>query len=248
MKTIDFSYFIERYNAGEMNEAEKAWFYNELGGNKNLRDEVSLRQKADMVIKDHDIIQLRNKLSAIEKRRAETLSGNGNRKHMPLTRAAVFAGIILAGSLAFIGTRNLTTEEILDRFYNSYEVTANLRSAEVQVNTAYTTAMEYYDTRDYRGAAQYFSKVLPGDPKYMQSTMLYGVSAFEEKNFPAAKQSFTEVINNNDNLYLEDAHWYLALCYLKTGEKVRAVDELTYIKKSGNIYSNDARKILRRIK
>ena len=30
MKTIDFSYFIERYNAGEMSEAEKLWFRRKL--------------------------------------------------------------------------------------------------------------------------------------------------------------------------------------------------------------------------
>jgi tetratricopeptide (TPR) repeat protein len=248
MKTIDFSYFIERYNAGEMNEAEKAWFRKELGDNENLRDEVSLRQKADMVIKDHDIISLRNKLSAIEKRRAETLPGNGNRKHMPLTRAAVFAGIILAGSLAFIGTRNIQTEEIFDRFYNSYEVTANLRSMETHVNSDFAVAIDYYNIKDYRSAALCFSKVPDSDPKYMESTMLYGVSEFEEMNFPEAKQSFEEVISNNDNLFLEDANWYLALCHLKTGDKESAITELTSIKKSRSIYSSDARKILRRIK
>ena len=32
MKTIDFSYFIERYNAGEMSDAEKEWFQKELKG------------------------------------------------------------------------------------------------------------------------------------------------------------------------------------------------------------------------
>ena len=38
MKTIDFSYFIERYNAGEMSESEKQWFLKELEGNEKLRN------------------------------------------------------------------------------------------------------------------------------------------------------------------------------------------------------------------
>ncbi len=47
MKTIDFSYFIERYNAGEMDEAEKQWFRKELRDNEKLRNEVELRSKTD---------------------------------------------------------------------------------------------------------------------------------------------------------------------------------------------------------
>jgi hypothetical protein len=37
MKTIDFSYFIERYNAGEMSSDEEQWFNKELIGNDMLR-------------------------------------------------------------------------------------------------------------------------------------------------------------------------------------------------------------------
>ncbi len=58
MKTIDFSYFIERYNAGEMNEAEKTWFQKELEENEKLRDEVDLRKKTDMVLKNHNVIHI----------------------------------------------------------------------------------------------------------------------------------------------------------------------------------------------
>jgi len=248
MKTIDLSYFIERYNAGEMNETEKAWFRKELNENKPLRDEVALRQKADMVLKNHDIIQLRNTLYALEKKRAAAIPGKNNRKHLPLTRAAVIAGIILAGSLAFLSTRNLDTEEIFDRFYKSYDVMANLRSAEAVEKNNYTIALEYYSTRDFHNAAIYLSKVSPNDVKYMESIMLFGVSRFEEENYREAEQSFTKVIDNNNNYFLEDAQYYLALCYLKTGEIKKAKDQLTIVKRSGSVYSKDAGKILRRLK
>ncbi|MBK8884836.1 MAG: hypothetical protein IPN67_21525 [Bacteroidales bacterium] len=66
MKTIDFSHFIEKYIAGEMGEDEKQWFEKELEGNANLRAEVDLRKKTDLVLKNQNIITLRNKLSVIE--------------------------------------------------------------------------------------------------------------------------------------------------------------------------------------
>ena len=58
MKTIDFSYFIERFNAGEMSEAEKQWFQKELEGNEKLRNEVSLRKRTDEILKNQNVISL----------------------------------------------------------------------------------------------------------------------------------------------------------------------------------------------
>ena len=66
MKTIDFSYFIERYNAGDMSDAEKEWFQKELEGNEKLRNEVILRKRTDVILKDKNVMSLRNKLAEIE--------------------------------------------------------------------------------------------------------------------------------------------------------------------------------------
>ncbi len=61
MKTIDFSYFIERYLADEMSEAEKNWFQKELEGNERLRREVTSGKK-QINSQKKDILSLRNKL------------------------------------------------------------------------------------------------------------------------------------------------------------------------------------------
>lgn len=248
MKTIDFSYFIERFLAGEMNEAEKEWFRNELGKNERLRQEITLRQLTDSALKNHDVLLFRNKLTAMGmKKVAETPSKKG-RKHKTLTRAAIFAGLILCGTLAFLNTRTMSTDEIFDQYYKTYDVTTPLRSDNNTDNADYSTALEYFNIKDYRSAAHYFSKVLSSDPRYMESVMMVGVSKFEEENYPEAKLSFTKVIDDRDNLFFEDAQWYLALCYIKTSEKEKAIKSLTYIKDSGSIYSSNAGKILRKMK
>jgi tetratricopeptide (TPR) repeat protein len=248
IKPIDFSYFIERYNSGEMNEAELTWFRKELDGNEELRREVELRKKADMVLKNHDVIQLRSKLSDIESKRAAEEPVKTRIKRIPLGYAAAIAGFILVSSIFLFNGRNLTSDEILDRFYKSYEVTSPSRSQQAILNSDYSTAIEFYNIRDYRNAALYFSKVLSEDPKYMESTMLYGVSNFEIKDYTEAKQSFMKVIDDNDNLFLEDAKWYLALCYLKIQEPEKAADMLDQIKRSESIYKKDAALIMRKMK
>jgi tetratricopeptide (TPR) repeat protein len=248
MKTIDFSYFIERYNAGEMNEAEKTWFQKELDGNAKLREEVVLRKKADLALKSYDSILLRNKLTEIEKRRAEKVPVKHQKKHVTLRYAALVTGLIIISSILYFNSRNLSKDEIISRYYKPYEGISTSRSQQYVNNTDYSIALEYYNVHDYRNAALYFSKVLSSDPKYMESVMHYGVSNYEVKNYPEAKKSFIKVIDNNDNLFIEDAQWYLALCYIQTEELKKAADQLTLIKKSESIYRKDAGKILRRMK
>jgi tetratricopeptide (TPR) repeat protein len=247
MKTIDFSYFIERYNAGEMDESEKQWFRKELRDNEKLRKEVELRSKTDTVLKNQDLMNLRNKLNSIEKQRKETIPVRKSPRAVNIKYAAALAGFILIGSIALLSNRKLSNEEILDQYYTPYEAASASRSGELVVNTDYDLALDYYSIRDYRNAAIYFSKVLENDPGNMHSQLLNGISNFENQNYPAAEGSFSKVIADNNNYYIDHAQWYLALCYIRTDEKLKAIEQLAIIEKSKTIYRKDARKILKSI-
>ncbi len=67
------------------------------------------------------------------------------------------------------------------------------------------------------------------------------------QNYPEAEGSFSKVIADNNNYYIDHAQWYLALCYIKTDEKLKAIEQLAIIEKSKTIYRKDARKILKSI-
>jgi len=250
MKTIDFSYFIERYNAGEMDEAEMQWFRKELSGNEKLRREVEIRIKTDNILKNKDLLNLRNKLHAIEKKREAAIPVK--KQGRPIIKyAAVLTALVIIGGLALLSNRKLSNDEIIDRYYKPYQTASSSRSGDFVKNqdyNDYNMALEYYNIHDYRNAAIYFSKVLEGEPGNMQSTLLNGISNFENKNYPEAKSDFSKVIEDNDNYYIDHAQWYLALCYIKTEEKAKAAKQLSLIENSNTIYRKDARKILRRLK
>lgn len=249
MKTIDFSYFIERYNAGEMDEAEKEWFRKELRNNEKLRMEVELRSRTDAVLKNQDLMKLRNKLNAIEKQRQEPVPVRKTSRAAITKYAAAIAGLIIIGSIALLSSRKMGNDEILSRYYKPYEVVSNSRSDELTLTPDYyKLAVEYYNIRDYRNAARYFNMVLENDPENMQTELLNGISNFENQNYPAAKGSFVKVIDDNDNFYIDQAQWYLALCYLKTDEPEKAVEQLAIIGKSKTVYRKEARKIMRSLK
>jgi tetratricopeptide (TPR) repeat protein len=249
MKTIDFSHFIERYIAGEMSEEEREWFEKELISNTNLSYEVELRRKTDMVLKSQDVISLRNKLSQIEKnRQVSEVPVRRSKRPVYIRYAAIVTALALIGSIAVYTGRNSGTDELISRYYKPYDPPASQRSGQVGVNDDFTLALEFYNTNDYENAARFFSKVVESNPKDMQSVLLNGVSNFEDKKYPEAKMSFTTVIDDNNNLFIETAEWYLALCYIKTNDKEKAANQLKKISKEGGTYCKDAKKILRKLK
>ena len=150
MKAIDFSYFIERYNASEMDEEEEKWFKKEMEGNEDLHDEVELRKKTDMVLKEKDIMSLRNKLNVIEKQRENPASSVKFQKFHNIRNVAVLAGIVLLAGIALLSRGKPGNDEIIRRYYKPYEVVMISRS----VNSAtardnFQHAVGYYHIKDY---------------------------------------------------------------------------------------------------
>jgi tetratricopeptide (TPR) repeat protein len=248
MKTIDFSYFIERYISGEMSDTEKQWFLRELEGNIKLRDEVDLRKRTDEVLKRKDIISLRNKLSQIEQNRKEVTKQVSGPGKAYIRYAAVIAALVLIGSITMLTRKNMSNDEVFKRYYKVYEPPTSERSAQTAPDADFTLALELYNTHDYGKAAILFNKVLENKPNNMQVVLLQGVANFEEKKYPEAKLSFNKVIDNRDNLYVDQAQWYLALCYLQTNETERAKELFKIIGSENGTYRHDANKIFKGLK
>jgi TolA-binding protein len=232
-----------------MSESEIQWFLKELEGNEKLRYEVNLRKRTDEILKNQNVMSLRNKLSEIENRRKEVKNPvKDSKKTVFIRYAAVFAGLILIGSIAMFSGKNLNSEKIMKHYYKIYEPPTSQRSAESGTNADFTLALEFYNIHDYEKAAVLFNKVLENKPNDMQTVLLKGVSNFEEKKYPEAKQSFVKVIDNKDNLYIDQAQWYLALCYLNTNDTEKAKQLFKIIGKGDGIYKSDAKEIIRGLK
>ncbi len=247
MKAKNYSYFIERYNSGEMTEPERQWFIREMQNNKMLQHELELSKRTDEVLMKQSSLDLRAKLSRIEMSRKEKIRAESARRITVMKYAAVFAGVGLITSMILFTGRSLTSEEIVNQYFSAYEAPAAIRSSVERTNSEYFLGLRYYNNKDYRNAASQFAKVLEINPGDMQTHLLSGVSNMEIKKYSEAEESFTTVIDDNDNLFIESAKWYLALCYLQTDENKKASELLTKIRNEGGIYSKDARKILKKI-
>jgi tetratricopeptide (TPR) repeat protein len=243
MKTIDFSYFIERYNAGEMDQNEKDWFAKELEGNLSLQKEVLLRKKTDLILERQDVISLRTKLASLEKSRSVVKIKKGKLLAPGIRYAAVFTGLIVLGSLMFLSLRTESPVKLYKEYYQTYDNPGTSRPA----GETYNDAVNNFNKRDFSKTADGYNPYLKNNTISPQIAFLKGISYMEIKRFQEAESLFRNVIDNKINPYTVDANWYLALCYLATEDMIKAKEQLNNIIKSESIYKIKAKKILRHL-
>jgi tetratricopeptide (TPR) repeat protein len=248
MKTIDFSNFIERYNAGEMDHIEKRWFEKELSGNDTLQNEVNFRKRVDNALIQHDLISLRNKLSVLEKNRKEKSVSSPGKKAIGIRFAAAVAALLVIGSIYILISGNNTRESLYNTNYEVYGINAASRSENGAADAEFRSAIRMFSDLDYSGAAASLGNYLKSHPANMEARFIYGVSEMENQNFNGAISSFRKIIEHDNNLYLDKAQWYISLCYLKTGDLNETTRHLDAIINSESIYKVKAKRLLRKIR
>lgn len=246
MKTININDTIENYLNGSAGKAEETWLLGEMHDNPDLAREVELRRQTNRILADRSTLQLRGKLNAIEMKRRS--SGSLRRTAVKISRyAAAVAVIALVSAALYFPLRQSSGNQLYNKYYTQYVSPGSVRSVSALNNTLMINALESYQAHEYEKAIVYLEQVLSTEQNNMESVFMHGMANMEVKNYPAASGSFTKVIQQNDNLYLEDAAWYLGLCYMMTGEKDRAVRQFDLIAASKSRYNKEARKLAKRL-
>lgn len=248
---INYSEFIDRYLDNDLLGPELNWFEKELDSNSELQAELRLQKELNDALGQGDILDLREKLNVIH----EMVDPEPERKRIKRTLSGNWAGIAAASVVILVAIGFLlsnfinpvqTAEELFDQHYEPYIVPTNYRSV-AEINIVFHKALVEYGNQDYQKALQLFEKVLVEDESRMDVTLLTGISNLEIENYYKANNSFQKVINHNDNLFIEQAEWYLALCYLKTGEQEKAHLQFGKIITDNSLYKEEAEDILNKL-
>jgi tetratricopeptide (TPR) repeat protein len=250
MKTIDYSYFIERYNACEMDEKEKTWFESELEDNIMLQKELELRKRTDAVLQNQDIINLRNKLAAIEKSRekSKNLPVSAKKGGAALKYAAIMTGIILLGGFLLTSLLKQGPDNDFSNYFTAFEPISDYRSeSDKLITDSYNKGVYYYNELDFETAIKCFTQSIEEDPDNSESAFYRGKANFNLQNYKEAKPDFEFVKNTVWSLYRENAQWLLIGCYLNTNETDKAIQGLTEIASSDSKYMKSAKKLLRQL-
>ncbi len=240
-------HLISKYLDGELSIDELSRFEETLTQDQVLQSELELYREVEDALSDREVLSLRAQLNELHEEftpQIERISGKPSKKRI---RFAVAAGIAIAISLGTYGLlfNNPSGNRIVSQFYRPYDVTLVNRSSNSELDKALREGLMYYDNKEYVKAIPLFNEVLRLNPRNIASHLYAGISQFEIEDYKDANESFVKVIEHNDNLYIEQADWYLGFCYLMMDEKDKAIAQFTKVKNGDGIYRKEARKILR---
>lgn len=242
---------IEKYIDGELKESELLEFEELLSTDSDIKRDYKLSIELNNSIMEDDVMALRETMNimyqdeTIVKRIPKVLS-----KRKIYYYAAASAALLIAtgGLIQRLSAPEMNTSGVFEKYYSPYEVTVTYRSGNTEMDRLLLNALERYEEKDYEHALVLFEKVLESRQNDMAVNLYSGISYMEEEKFQKATKSFNSIISDKDNLFIEQAKWYLAMCYLRTEKTTKAQEVLREIIKEESYYKNQAARVLKDIR
>ncbi len=92
-----------------------------------------------------------------------------------------------------------------------------------------------------------FKELLKMNENLPEVLLFSGLNQMGKSNFPEAINIFTSIISADDQ-FVPEAQWYLGLCYIKTGENLKAHSIMGILSEAEGIYKKKAQLILKNLK
>lgn len=241
---------IQKYLDHDLSDKDMKRFEADLEASPGLHADLNLYREVDEALADTEVLSFRDQLTDMRKDSRQTSKANKVqiRFSRPWHYAATAAvALMLAIGLASVLDRPLSNKDLLKKYYKPYEVALINRSNDAQLDLMLRHAQQLYQQGEFAEAVVYFEKVLEENPNQVATNLYTGISYFEMKEYSAAGNSLNRVIEHDDNLYVEQADWYLGFCFLATNENERARRQFARIASSNSFYRKDAERILRKL-
>lgn len=251
-RKINFTKRIDRYLDGELSGEELRWFEKELESNSDLAEELKLHREVNQVIREKDVLDLREQLdtihATIEPEHERVLARKVLQNKYTRIAAATIAVLIAAGFLVNnLLDKPADSEKLFVKYYERPDLSVTIRS-NTTINEAFQEAISLFNDERYAEALPLFEKVILMDGENMKAHIGAGISHMETDETGKAENSFKTVITHNDNLYVDQAEWYLGLCYLKVDNEAMAKVQFDKIASGDYTFKKkEAGKILKKL-
>ena len=241
---------IEGYLGDDLDEATLAGFEDELMFNSGLASDLSFHREVDKAIGETDVISLRSSLQQIatdeRERRSERLGVVTTRRKSLFWYAAASVLVFMVVFTSLVRHRSYTGQQLYTSYYQPYKVGASVsRSIDASRNSL-NEALLAIDRGEYTAALNLLESA-GGEASYAVS-FYSGVAWQELGEYNRAIGSFSQVVQQGDNLLVEQSEWYIGLCYLRTDEREKAVAQFRSIASRNGFYTQESGKILKQLK
>jgi hypothetical protein len=244
---------IESFIYDELDDEIRDSLANEIFENDDLRAEINLIRELDEALAEKDILQLRNELRSLSLEMSVTEEKSiisFDDSSVGLKRLASVAAVLLMilGSSLFLRFLATPSGSASDLYYDSPVAMTSFRSAVPDVNSQLLSGFELYNNNDFSGALNYFQKVLEIDNVNAAAHFYAGASHQNLEEFGKAVREYKNVIEHNDNIFVEQAEWYMGLCLVRLNEKEKAMAVLEAIISRNSFYQEKAEVLLKKLK
>jgi len=249
MNKVKYTEWIDSYVDGELDNLGMQEFEAQLSGNQELAKEFKLEldirkaisEEADIVDFRAKCIEAQNDINIAEKKLVRIV--HITRKYWYAV-ASIFLIALIIGGVAIINPGGYSSEKLFKMYYKSGETIGLSRSGNVDM----AEALRYFGKNDFKTAESLFGKILNSDPANFAVMYYSGISNIELGNYPKAITMFETIINDGDNLYTENAEWYLGLTLLASDNADKSEIVFQQIATTpDHYYYDEARSILDKI-
>lgn len=254
MKTLEKDLFelIDDKLSGELSGEDLEAFNSDLANDPELQAEFDLHKEVDEAIQESEIIELRKKLDLVhdltQNKKQPGLLRTILRHKLSRIAAASFVVLLIITSLSLYFLRpdgNMSNDSLFKIYYQP-DAALLIRGTNSQ-NATLIQAFQMYENKKYDNALSLFSQVLATDSENIPVQFYSGISNIELGKYQEALHPFNFILDHKQNLYVERAEWYTALCYLKLNETENAVDLFRKISLSNSSYKDKAHEILKSV-
>jgi tetratricopeptide (TPR) repeat protein len=244
---------IEDYINQELEEPFMCSFEEELMNNEGLAAEVRLSREINDAIGEKDIMALREKLKVIKAAEDESESKQ-LRGITPLKLskvvwyAAVASVLIVFGLNITFQNQTSSPTALYNEYYRPVDGNPGItRSVALPEERLINQALLNMNNKQYDKALGQFNDILAKDDQSAVGNFYTGAIYQQKGQFDKAIQYYTNVIKQQDNLFVEQSEWYIGLCYLNRNEKEKAIRQFKKIAWKGGYYQQQSNEILKKL-
>lgn len=244
MKTDYGTGGLEEYLAGELKEGDLWEFRRRLNSDNTLRKEIVLHQEIYEAIRDETKWEIRNTIEQIKEHAT---------KSRRLTIYSWKTQVVAATIVLFIMVGSLFTSDFFDNaspnksMYDTYFSTENtiltVRSHGMVNLQFIDEGLEYFNDGDFENAIH----TLNQDPSNMLAKLYVGFSYMKLEEFGKAEDEFRLIIDDDNNLFVDQAEWNLGLCYMVSNQTDLATTVFQKIAGGNTSYKEQANELLLKI-
>lgn len=230
-----YTEIIGQYLNGELKGAELEAFEEKLKTDTQLQKELKLEQDLDKIILDEDIFDFRKEVVEVrqEMKNEEPFENNEQNKTLEiklgdrnqssnkwyLIAASVIIMVGLAGYFYYLQYQTVSNERLFAQYYSAYPSDLAERSDDISSSDPFILGLIEYEEGNFIDASRFLSLAVENDYQNFSAYLYLGISFLEMDSLSKAINGFNLIINDHNNLFTDQAKWYLALTYIKANDK-----------------------------